>query len=298
MDFEIDNEFIRIHGIGFFGQFSRSRNGRFILGWADYDPASGRGGARKEGLGSYVLIDGADLILRGNMQRPNDGKVSDNGTFVLNDWMFSDDLSGTFYAISPSGEVLVQKRFKANLFNNGISDDGRLAVCQTCNSDYEPHSSILAVYDLEKKSVLGQFIPLTGWGEQYRFDLADQLVQLIYDNGRSYRYKFDGTCIDVGQWHRDRELFGSGYDLLSIAETRLQAPQSSELSSYSEVIGLLKRSLEKGVSDYTQARIHRLLGEIYHRCGEKNLAIDHLANALRLNPKVGIKKLYESLKSS
>lgn len=232
------------------------------------------------------------------MERPNDGKVADTGVFILNDWMFSQDLNGTFYAISPSGAVLLKKTFKANLLNNGLSADGRFAACQTCNSDYEADSSILTIFDLDRKAVLSQFVPLTGWAKEYKFESNNHLISLVYLNGTSYKYKFDGTCIDAAQWQKDRELYGSGYDLLAIAETRLKIFQSSELSQYSEVIDLLKRALDKGISDNTQARVHRLLGETYYHCGEKGLAIDHLETALRLNPKIGVRKLYQSLKAS
>lgn len=48
--------------------------------------------------GRYLLIDDDRLVVDARMQRPQDGKVADDGTFILNDWGDSDALSGTFYA--------------------------------------------------------------------------------------------------------------------------------------------------------------------------------------------------------
>jgi tetratricopeptide (TPR) repeat protein len=294
----VNDNFLEIDRPHYFGQYARSPNGHFIVTWSDLDDSRGVGGARNKGLGSYLLLNDSKLLVAGKMERPNDGKVADTGIFVLNDWMFSENLNGTFYVISLSGAVLLKKKFKANLLNNGISPDGRIAVCQTCNSDYEADSSILTVFDIERKAVLNQFVPLTGWAKEYKFDLKNNLIFLVYANGKSYRYKFDGTCIDVAQWEKDRELYGSAYDLISIAKTRLENLQSAKPAQYSEIINLLKRALDKDGSDNTKALIHRLLGETYYQCGEKGLAMDHLGNALRLNPKIGVKKMYQSLKSS
>ena len=90
------------------------------------------------------------------MQRPNDGKVCDNGNFILNDYMFRSNeiLTGTFYALSLNGEILISSEFKANLGDNGILDDGRFAFCNTCTSKYKEHSDKTFVFDLENKNLL------------------------------------------------------------------------------------------------------------------------------------------------
>jgi len=65
---------------------------------------------------------------------------------------------------------------------------------------------------------------------------------------------------------------------------------------YDEVIDLLKRALDKGVSENTQARIHRNIGEIYYKRGQNSKAIEHFEIAVSLNPKVGVKRLLDKLK--
>ena len=103
------------------------------------------------------------------MERPQDGKVADNGVFILNDWRASADLTGTFRAFSADGSQLVAQDFAANLFNNGLSADGRLAACQTSNSGDEHDSAVLTVFDLTQGKELHRFRAESAWPNSYAF---------------------------------------------------------------------------------------------------------------------------------
>lgn len=70
---ERQTEFFEIPSRHHYGEYARSRNGQFLLTWAD-DPTRGR----------YFLLSGNRIFAEGRMSRPNDGKVADNGTFILN----------------------------------------------------------------------------------------------------------------------------------------------------------------------------------------------------------------------
>ena len=295
--FETNGNFICIDELHFYGEFHRSQNGRFILAWSDYDPKSGAGGYRKKGYGRYILFDGDEIILKGKLGRPNDGKVSNNGTFILNDWMFGGGLKSVFYAFDVKGKQLIQHVCNANLLNNGLSNDGQYAVCQTCNSDNEDGNKLF-FFNLKEKRLMWKHEPEIGWADDYRFDTEKQILYLVYYNGRSYRYNFDGKFLDAEQWEKDIIEFGDGYNLIEVADRKRQQLDSTNaaLSSYDEVIDLLKKALDRGVSENTQARVHRSIGEIYLKRGEKNKAIEHFEKALSLNPKVGVKKLLGKLK--
>src|ERR1700751_4224721 len=79
---DLGSKMLTIPALDFFGLYERSPNGRFRVAWRDGD--GNRGGARQDGLGHYVLIDQDRVVARGRMERPNDGKVADNGNFILN----------------------------------------------------------------------------------------------------------------------------------------------------------------------------------------------------------------------
>lgn len=71
---------------------------------------------------------------------------------------------------------------------------------------------------------------------------------------------------------------------------------SSSLADYQEVIRLANASINGGASVSAQARLYRVLGEIYHQCGQKKDAIENLERATRLDPGIGVKKLLARLK--
>jgi len=150
---KVEDDFVSVEGANFFGPFSESNNRRFIIAWSDFDPSSGRGGFRQGGLGTYLLAENGSVILDGNAERPNDGKVADNGTFIFNDWMFGTGLRSTFFAFDMTGKAILQHRFAAKLYNNGISNSGEFAVCQLCNSDTKD-GSVLAFFDLRNGKLL------------------------------------------------------------------------------------------------------------------------------------------------
>jgi tetratricopeptide (TPR) repeat protein len=90
----------------------------------------------------------------------------------------------------------------------------------------------------------------------------------------------------------------SGYDLLSVAEEGRKKLESSGAppEQYDEVLSIFEAALAMGISPFKQAIVHRRIGEIHHRCGRDADAIRHLEIAVRLNPKVGAKRLLDSLR--
>lgn len=287
VSFEIKfGDSIEIAELDFYGSFSRSPNGRYILAWGGFDGKK------------YLLIEDSKVITQGKLQQPNDGKIANNGDFIFNDWMSTEGLDGTFYAFSPSGDVITKKTFNANLDNNGISDDGRFAVCKTHGSPHEHDSEIICVFDLEAKRMLSKFNPVCLLVDQYQFDTVNQILHLIYkEKNINHRYSFTGTFLDKETWEIEKESFVSGYELMDKADAKLMKLSGAELSTYSEIIDIYDRALQRGVSVNTQARIHRTLGETYIRCNDPDNGLRHLETALQLYPKIGVKKLVERLRN-
>ncbi len=107
---------VSIEDIDFVGRSFRSPNNKYLLCWSDYDKKSKVGGFRHEGNGRVLVIkDDLLVLVNDDIQRPNDGKIANNGTFIINDYMFGDDLQGTFYAIDIENNVLIKHYFRANI---------------------------------------------------------------------------------------------------------------------------------------------------------------------------------------
>jgi len=245
-----------------------------------------------------MLLSDQEILIQGRLQRPNDGKVAANGTFIFNDWMFGEGLKGTFYAFSSTGEVLIKRSVQANLYNNGISNDGRYACFQTCHTDDKnTDSNAFFLFDLATKTLLSKFSPMTGWAKKYCFDTFKQIIFYDYGDGKIYRYNFDGQCLDADKWLRDREQTASGYLALELALEKLVAIKSKNLADYKGVLILLEKAEDGKISPHTQAKVKRTLGEIYLNCDDKTQAIQYFEEALTMNDKVGVKKLLLKLRA-
>jgi len=314
---EISDDWITIEEPSFSGQFRRSPNSRFILAWREENSADPIGWVVENG--GFVLIDGEKIILRGTMRRPNDGRVANNGNFILSDWEES-----VFYAYSPSGEMLSRKEFESAADLHGISDDGRWAVTEGYAKSEDPdepdqeneedgdienapdslgallqlqNGGELWLFDLEQRTLRVHFKTHLRNPSQFRFDSEQQILHVSYEKRVIHRYSFDGDFLDAETWEKSRADYANGYQLVFAAEARLGVIQDTGIEAYAEVIKLLRRALGKGVSEFTQAKIQRHLGEIYHRCNEKVTALKHFNEALRLNPKIGVMKLAARLRT-
>jgi hypothetical protein len=273
----------------FFGECVRSPNQRYTLAWRDASDSGTVGGFRRSGKGRYLLLDGKQVISEGSIARPNDGKVADNGTFIFNDWGLGDGLQGTFFACDKVGRKLVTRRFKANLFNNGLSPSGDVAVCQTCNSYESEDGSILTLFDLRNGVELAHWIPESGWADFYAL-ARPGIIQLGYARMGTFAYSWSGEFLDRERWQEAKLAHGDYSGTMMMIEHLLKAEVASQ-----NVDGLL-RSLDRieptiPTSDLkNQARAKRLRGQCLE--GQDNLpeALRCYEEAISLDPKVGLKR--------
>ena len=291
-------KFVDIKSPRFFGTYNTSLNGLYAIACSDSDYQSSNGGCRESGCGRYALLSGQNILLWGKIPRPYGGQVADNGTFIINDLMFGNELRGTFFAFNRQGAILVKKMVNAHILNLGISDNGSYACFQTANSDNNNDGNSLFIYKLFNGTQISQFSPLCGVASKYCFDETNALIHLIYNTEKSYRFSFQGDFIDKELWLQDREREATGYFAFELAKEKLALIKSTTLSDYTGVISLLERSVAEELSDYTKARVNRIWGEIHYKCEDVSNAVRYFEMAIIFDKKIGVKKLLEKLKSS
>jgi hypothetical protein len=291
---DIGSDMLTIPALDFFGPYRRSPNGRFRLAWRDGD--GNRGGARDHGKGHYVLIDRDRVVARGRMERPNDGKVADNGNFILNDWGFTTELSGTFRAFRGDGSPILAQSFAANLFNNGLSTDGALAACQTCGSASESDSTVLAIFDLARGVERARFRAESGWADTYQFAGDQQVIQLGYSNGGGeFAYTLDGAFVDRDKWISTRLEQGDLYMVRTLLNEAGGKPDDA-------LAARLLAAIDRGLAHHTQrdersqASGWRLRGEVLEARASTVEAIACYEKAVGFDPKVGVKRRLDQLK--
>lgn len=278
---------VSVPELDFVGPRACSPNGRYTLLWSDRYWVDGSLVG-----GRYFLVERDLVATGGSMERPQDGKVADDGTFILNDWGASDQLSGTFRAFRSDGSEILSRRFSANLLNNGLSRDGRLAVCQTCNALGSPDSSILCVFDLERRAEVASWVPESGWARGYEFPGGER-IRMLRGDRPPLDYSLKGEFLDRRVWLEDEVHRGTLYVIrkaLAEGEAAAGLPMDA-----------LRAGVARAIADGDQrfvADAWRLLGEIEEAAGDAAAALEAYEQALAINPKIGVAKKAASLRKA
>lgn len=293
------NDFVEISSIGFFGQFKKSNSDEWIICWSDSDDQQRRGGHRESGHGRYVLYNATQnkIVLQGKLERPNSGNVANNGSFSIEDWHFGGDLSGTFYVFSAKGKQLIRKKLEANIFNSGISDNGRYAVCQTANAPASEDGNQLIAFDVEKMIQLFSIHPTTGWADRYKFIEDKSHFAVVINKIGTFRYDIKGNFIDFAKYDAARLRCDRFEVVLLAAEEILKKPELNNQQAQAALEAVLRaRALGadkdqswKGVALKTQGLAHEFLSN-------NEEALSAFDEALRINPKIGVKRKADSLR--
>lgn len=290
---KVGSQMLRIKSIDFFGPYSESSDGKYLIACQDCDPSRSVGGYRTDGNGRFILVESGKVLFSKECQRPNDGIVSNNGTVIVCDWLFGDDLGSKLLAYDVDGQQILEHRFSANAYSNGISADGQFAVVQLCSSDASDGNT-LYLFDLHKRKILSSFKPETGSANSYEFDTNFKILSLCYSNGRTYQYTFNGEFLASARYQTERIEDASATELVIIVQEKLREPDSAGLDTS---LSLLERAYSKGLSDYPDylALAHRLRGELYEAAGDAYNAIEAYRDALAINSKIGVKKKLSKL---
>lgn len=292
---------ISIDDRDFFGRYSKSTDGDFVLAWRDADPVAYRGGFRDSGKGDYLLLHDGQIIAEGRMERPNDGRVANSGRFTLSDWRFGDALRSTFYIFDSQGEILVSKEFKANALQSDISPDGRFAVFVTARSDNED-SNKMSLFDVDAETILWSKWPESGVPDRYEYDAKAGLLWLVYEGKGRYSFSMsDGTFLDLDRWETDRIDWAHPFELSRIGLEKLKAAgKDLNLETGAEIAFILKKAIASGVdeSKFEHSRTLKALGDLWERLGDNREALKCFEEAQSIDPKVAVKRRISRVSSN
>lgn len=278
------DRFVRIVSLDFFGQYRRSPDGKNLLAWRDGNDAGTHSGHRSRGPGRFYLFEGDRLAAQGRAERPNDGQVANNGNFVINDWLFGDGLKGVFRAYRADGSVIVERAFSANLLNNGIADDGRMAVCQTCNAP-GPDGSLLAIFDLASGREVATWVPESGWAESYAFP-AEGRIQLRYGDGQTFDYALNGHFLDRDRWMDAQARSDNVHVLQNLLRGVTPSPTLSATISASVDAILARPQLDPAERPLAL----KVRGLCQEALGNLPGALSDYERAIALDAKIGLKR--------
>ncbi|PWU03761.1 MAG: hypothetical protein C5B52_02865 [Bacteroidetes bacterium] len=273
-----------------FCPYSKSQGGKYHLAYCDGDPENGVFGFRQSGEGYYFLIEDLHVIREGRLQRPNDGQVSDNGTFIVSDWLFGEELKSRAYCFDKNGDLILDETFYANMLCSSISNNGRYAIFHTLGSDSEDSNSIF-IYDLSDCSLVLKKKCDYPRPNSYSIDEIEMKILINYDSIGSFAMSLNGEIEERLELNKAYVATLSGNRLIYESIALL-----NEFGESEDLINLIRKGLlDQESSVNTKAVGYKFLGEIYE---ERNIqiAIDYFENALACNPKIGLKKKLQALR--
>jgi len=253
--------------------------------------------------GSAVLVDYLEdriLARLTGLYRPMDAAVADDGTFGVNDANFGNRLSAEVQAFDVKGRKLFGRKYKANVFNLAISKCGRYAVVQTANADNQD-GHLLELFDLQAGGPMFSRTPATGWADQYSFVVDDRgnlkhLTVVHNDIGR-FNYSPEGEFLEAAAYQNARLKKGAPEMRIYAAKEAQKAdPENHQLAQ--ELIAVLDAALGELTIDRTDYRAIglRVKGEAMELTGRPGDALAAYAEAVKLNPKIGVAKRLAALK--
>lgn len=233
------------------------------------------------------------------MERPNDGRVADNGTFILSDWRFGDQLRSTFYAFDRTSNVLLRREFGANTMKSALSSDGRFAVYLTAGGNH-PDANKLTLFDLKDSEELWSKWPESGVPNTFEFEPSEALIWLIYKNRGRYAYSMtDGDFLDRDRWETERVDWASTFELSRIGHERLEGTGDElDLQLGAEIAFILKKAIAARIAEYPSehAKVLRALGELWERLGDDAETLRCYEQADAAYDKAGVKRRIASLR--
>ena len=294
IEFKISDDFF--HSNFFCGPCNISTNNKYIIVWND--SSGNNGGYRESGNGKiYIIKDGILIKTIISVQRPNSGKITDKGDFIIEDWLFDDRRAGIIYIFNVEGVVIFKQKVEANILNSSISEDSNYAIIQTAFNDESNDGNSLFFIHILEKQVLWKITNQYGLADKYLIN-SDEKIIYTYQSEKIYRYDFDGNFLDIAKLEKDKEKNGNGYELFEIAKKKINKLDEGEIPEnvFSSIENLLTRAIQNNISDYTKASAYRNLGELYYKISNNQKALEFFEKAISYNPKIGINRLIASLK--
>ena len=149
---------IRSPDLQFFGKYNTCLRNLFTAAFSD-------GHASSQGWvdGRVILLRNGKILWTKDISRPNEAKVTPNGTVIVIDWIYKPDphakpvshpepgihLGGTLLVLDSEGHTLLQRQFNYNLNDCNITSDAKICFVSTLAPD-----NTLYALDVAKGEIL------------------------------------------------------------------------------------------------------------------------------------------------
>lgn len=147
-----------VRDLEFDGSFSRSSSGKWIIAWQDRDVKNQVGGCRNSGKGHYILYNAHEkkiTVYGKKLERPDAGKVLNDGTFILTDIRFGNELRSSIYVFNAQGDTLFKRTFGANIAKSHLSSKGKILTLTFWGGSGTEANKVYTI-DVETKKIISR----------------------------------------------------------------------------------------------------------------------------------------------
>jgi len=271
------------------GPYVKSPNKRFALVWSD----SHDGSEGAESTSGWMLLDGERILVRGSTSgRISNAAVSDVGRFLIAiSRSHGDEWQTEITGIEWTGKAFFSKRFDAYATAVAISESGALGAAHFAVSwkgQDAPDTLALVMLDLVqnverwRRRLLNNPRRVAVRESQgfVDFELGDGALCLFHLDGR--------TALDDPTYVHDLEDSGSSPAMAVMGWARLG--EAGKMTADDPGLAVLREAVAKSSDPYFKASTLRDLGEAAEQAGLRELTVEFWREAVRLSPRVGVKK--------
>ncbi|KZX17193.1 hypothetical protein [Methanobrevibacter filiformis] len=299
---EIGKEFIKINKLNYFGFYNISENKKYIVSWLDCSEDRHKCGRRNGGKGTYILCEDESVILKGKIERPNEGKVGNNGNFIFEDWLFNKDgineTGSICYGFNKNGRTILKHYLNSNIRESAISDDGNFAIFQTGYNESSLDGNKLYFFDLKENNLLWDISIKNMWPEGYIIKEHERIIYLDHGNGYKYKFDFDGNFLDEKIWDREKLDITTEYKLyiLLLEELNKLDKSNASLDHYDDLLPYFNKLLRTNVSNNIKSFIYKEIAIIDYKKKNLESSLANLKLSLNYYSSLTTRRLYNKIK--
>ena len=291
---------ITIRSLDFIGSMEESENNTFAVAFADNCRTEDRGlraGSRLSGEGEVLLLSEKRLVWRKKIPRPIAAAVSNTGDAAICDIGFGPDLRSSLLVFRQDGSTAVNQVIEANLMSCAIAPDGDFVLFNSLASPNSEHSFKLFAYALPSGE---HAFKVEFFTQELTGAVVDGDKVTVKAEGITYQYSRSGALLNKFETHIalfDRNMalgyFLNAHRVLNDSmKEELQSEQRRRLRAAYE------RLIASDITLNTKAKARRDVGELCLADGDHMQAVREFREALKLNPKIGLKRKLANIEKS
>lgn len=285
-----------VSDLNYWGEVCKSPNEKFFvhygtnLGEEEYGYQNGQSVTCK-----FLEIKNSKVALITELffERPDRVVINDEGFFVVRE-MFNDyDKANELHGFDPTGQLLSKRKWVASIGEISLDPNTPIVAFETFKSGSSDSEQII-LFDIAADKEITRFNK-PFWCDELKLVPAKSMIVVSNRRFGEMKFDFSGTRLNEDEYIRSLIVKGKITEAVWFHEKEFDDELLFENENYVNL--LLEGSNNPDfLMNYGEDKLHRRLGEFYEFQGDFEKTLAHWEKALALNPKVGVKRRFDSIR--